>query len=120
MDSENIFMIKEIKETPIALARTIEKESQSIDDVTDNLIREDIGALYFVGSGGSYYLNLADEKFKDLATVTKNVIFLPSLDEYLSPLIYSTPLEFLAYYRAVLKGYNPDKPRRHPGVVRVE
>lgn len=65
-------------------------------------------------------LILADQSFEDLASLTENVIFLPPVDEYLSPLIYSTPLEFLAYYRAVLKGFNPDEPRRHPRVVRTE
>ncbi len=42
------------------------------------------------------------------------------MDEMLSPIVYILPLQLLAYYTAVLKGYDPDKPRNLAKSVTVQ
>jgi len=36
---------------------------------------------------------------------------LPKMNEILSPIVYVIPFQFLAYYLALERGYDPDKPR---------
>jgi len=50
----------------------------------------------------------------------KEVFFIPEIAEVLSPLVTIIPLQLLAYYMAVLKGYDVDKPRNLAKSVTVE
>ena len=45
---------------------------------------------------------------------------MPSMDEILSPIAYTIPLQLLAYYVAVLKGTDIDQPRNLAKSVTVE
>jgi len=45
---------------------------------------------------------------------------LPKVSEVLSPVIYVIPFQLLAYYLAVEKGYDPDKPRNLAKSVTVQ
>jgi glutamine---fructose-6-phosphate transaminase (isomerizing) len=58
-----------------------------------------------------------DEEVKDRA---EDVIWIPSLDEDLDPLLLSVPLQLLAYHIAVLKGTDVDQPRNLAKSVTVE
>ena len=57
-------------------------------------------------------------------TVTTNiaddVISVPEADEIVAPMLSVIPLQLLAYYIGVLKGYNVDKPRNLAKSVTVE
>lgn len=53
-------------------------------------------------------INMVDEAFK-----------MPNIDPIIAPIIYVIPLQLIAYYTAVSKGYNPDKPRNLAKTVTV-
>ena len=48
------------------------------------------------------------------------VLMLPAVDEYIVPIVYTVPLQLLAYHIAVLKGADIDQPRNLAKSVTVE
>lgn len=58
-----------------------------------------------------------DDKIKEL---TREVIYIPKIDEFFSPLIVALPLQLLAYYIAVKRGCDVDQPRNLAKSVTVE
>jgi glucosamine--fructose-6-phosphate aminotransferase (isomerizing) len=48
------------------------------------------------------------------------VIPVPSVHEMLAPIVYTIPLQLLAYHAAVLKGTDVDQPRNLAKSVTVE
>jgi glucosamine--fructose-6-phosphate aminotransferase (isomerizing) len=59
----------------------------------------------------------ADTKVKEF---TPEVIYLPKVDAFFSPLIVALPLQLLAYYVAVKRGCDVDQPRNLAKSVTVE
>ena len=49
-----------------------------------------------------------------------HVIFIPRTDKYLAPLLAVLPLQLLAYYAALTRGCDVDKPRNLAKSVTVE
>jgi glutamine---fructose-6-phosphate transaminase (isomerizing) len=60
------------------------------------------------------------EIVKTVVEKADEVIFIPSVPDYLQPLITSIPLQLLAYHMAVLRGCDVDKPRNLAKSVTVE
>ncbi len=60
---------------------------------------------------------VGDEKIKEL---TKEVIYIPKVDELFSPLIAAIPLQLLAYHIAVKRGCDVDQTRNLAKSVTVE
>ena len=58
-----------------------------------------------------------DDKIADLAD---DVIFVPSVEDYLQPLVTAIPLQLLAYHVALNRGCNVDRPRNLAKSVTVE
>ena len=58
-----------------------------------------------------------DENIKKIAD---DVIYIPKTLEMLTPILTSIPLQFFAYYMAVLNGRDVDKPRNLAKSVTVE
>ncbi len=56
-------------------------------------------------------------KFRDLLNVT---LEMPNIDYRVAPIVYVVPMQLLAYYTAVARGYDPDKPRNLAKTVTVE
>jgi len=56
----------------------------------------------------------------DIARQTKEVIYIPAIDELFSPLLTVVPLQLLAYYIAVRRGCDVDQPRNLAKSVTVE
>jgi glucosamine--fructose-6-phosphate aminotransferase (isomerizing) len=56
----------------------------------------------------------------DVAALADEVIRVPSVDDFLQPIITSIPLQLLAYHIAVLRGCDVDKPRNLAKSVTVE
>ena len=54
------------------------------------------------------------------ATLSDDVIILPPADEIVAPMLSVIPLQLLAYYIGVAKGYDVDKPRNLAKSVTVE
>jgi len=67
---------------------------------------------------GAFIISLGDSE--ELKKVSDVWIKMPEIDEVLSPMIYIVPLQLLAYYLAVLRGNDPDKPRNLAKSVTVE
>jgi glucosamine--fructose-6-phosphate aminotransferase (isomerizing) len=62
-------------------------------------------------------INEGDEQSKALAD---DVIEVPEADEIMAPMLSTIPLQLLAYYIGVAKGYDVDKPRNLAKSVTVE
>lgn len=58
-----------------------------------------------------------DDKIKEL---TKEVIYIPKVEELFSPLILTLPLQLLAYHIAIKRGCDVDQPRNLAKSVTVE
>lgn len=54
------------------------------------------------------------------AAICNDVITVPEADEILAPMLSVVPLQLLAYYIGVAKGYDVDKPRNLAKSVTVE
>jgi glutamine---fructose-6-phosphate transaminase (isomerizing) len=63
---------------------------------------------------------VASEGDDDISTVAEHVIRIPKTDPYLNPILGIIPLQLLAYYSAVLRGCDVDKPRNLAKSVTVE
>ncbi len=69
--------------------------------------------------GGELYL-FADAEAGVDASPGINLVALNGVNEYLAPILYTIPLQLLAYYVAVLKGADIDQPRNLAKSVTVE
>ena len=58
-----------------------------------------------------------DEKIKETAD---DIIYIPKTLEMLTPILAAVPLQLFAYYMAVLRGLDIDKPRNLAKSVTVE
>lgn len=65
-------------------------------------------------------IGLAMEEDKSIAKYVDHVIFIPRTDKYLAPILAVIPLQLLAYYAAVTRGCDVDKPRNLAKSVTVE
>ena len=63
---------------------------------------------------------ITDEENTELSRIANHVITVPKTIEALSPILTTIPLQLFAYYVAVTKGYDPDKPRNLAKSVTVE
>ena len=55
-----------------------------------------------------------------MAELANDVFSIPHIIEPLSPILSVIPLQLFAYYFAILKGYNVDRPRNLAKSVTVE
>jgi glutamine---fructose-6-phosphate transaminase (isomerizing) len=63
---------------------------------------------------------IATEGDKLIQAFTKEVIYIPKIDEIFSPIVTVVPLQLLAYYIAVKRGCDVDQPRNLAKSVTVE
>ena len=63
---------------------------------------------------------IATEGDKYLAQLADAVIYVPKTNPLLSPLVTTVPLQLMAYYAAVARGHNVDRPRNLAKSVTVE
>lgn len=68
---------------------------------------------------GQIYI-FADPKLKISEDANTHIITMPSTDDVTSPIVYTIPLQLLAYHVAVLKGTDVDQPRNLAKSVTVE
>ena len=54
------------------------------------------------------------------ASLSESVMVVPPADEVVAPMLSVIPLQLLAYYIGVMKGYDVDKPRNLAKSVTVE
>jgi glucosamine--fructose-6-phosphate aminotransferase (isomerizing) len=108
----------EMKHGPIAL---VDEQTPTIfliqrggvyDKVVSNL--EEIKAR------GGPVIAVATHGDEEIANRADDVIYIPEVPEYLQPLLAVVPLQLLAYYIALLRGCDVDKPRNLAKSVTVE
>uniref|UniRef100_UPI00111BF9E7 SIS domain-containing protein n=1 Tax=Ensifer aridi TaxID=1708715 RepID=UPI00111BF9E7 len=74
-----------------------------------------------VAARGARIILITDEKGAAVAKLgTMHTIALPNVDEIIAPMIFSLPIQLLAYHTAVLLGTDVDQPRNLAKSVTVE
>ena len=68
---------------------------------------------------GDIILLTEDPGNTDTDNIT-DLIYIPEIDPILSPILYTIPLQLLAYHTAVAKGTDVDQPRNLAKSVTVE
>jgi glucosamine--fructose-6-phosphate aminotransferase (isomerizing) len=63
---------------------------------------------------------LATEGDDQIAQLTRHVIYIPEISDYLLPILLVVPLQLLAYHIAILRGCDVDQPRNLAKSVTVE
>ena len=108
----------EMKHGPIALidetmpVMVIATKSKVYDKILSNI--EEAKAR------GAKIIAIANKGNKDIIKNSDYQIFVPEVDEILSPLINVIPLQFFAYFVSVMKGCDVDQPRNLAKSVTVE
>jgi glucosamine--fructose-6-phosphate aminotransferase (isomerizing) len=108
----------EMKHGPIALinegmpAVFIANRGRQYDKVMSN-IQE-------VRSRGGHVIAVATEGDTEIAKHVQDVMYVPDVCEPLSPILTVVPLQLMAYYAAVARGHDVDKPRNLAKSVTVE
>ncbi len=109
----------EMKHGPIAL----------IDDAVpvvmvapyDNLFEKTASNLQQVVARGGKAILISDAKgIAEAGKYATHVIEMPTCDPFISPILYSAPMQLLAYHAAVAKGTDVDQPRNLAKSVTVE
>jgi len=100
----------ENKHGPIAV---IEEGVPVIFIVPQSNIKKDIiGNIMEVEARGAKIITLCEEGDEEIIKLSDEVIEMPKgIPEILSPIPYVVPLQLFAYYMAVERGLDPDKPR---------
>lgn len=108
----------ELKHGPLAL---VDKDMPVVAVAQNDLLLEKLKSnLYEVKArGGALYL-FADQILNLDNQEDLTVIPMPSVDSVIAPIVYTIPLQLLAYYVAVLKGTDVDQPRNLAKSVTVE
>ncbi|PPC91552.1 MAG: glutamine--fructose-6-phosphate transaminase (isomerizing) [Methylobacter sp.] len=108
----------ELKHGPLAL---IDAEMPVITVAPNNSLLEKLKSnMQEVSARGGQLIVFIDE---DLETAPDNniqIVKIPSVENEIAPIIYTIPLQLLAYHVAVLKGTDVDQPRNLAKSVTVE
>jgi len=108
----------EMKHGPIAL---IDKNFPSVFVVPkDSVYEKTISAIEEIKARGGKIIAIATEGDKEIAKLADEIIYIPKTLEMLTPLVAVVPLQLLAYYVGIGKGYDVDKPRNLAKSVTVE
>lgn len=108
----------ELKHGTIAL---IEKGTLVVCPVTQkSLLDKMVSNIKEVKARGAVVLAITQEPNTNVDKVADLVIKIPDVDSLLAPMVAVTPLQLLAYYMAVEKGCDVDKPRNLAKSVTVE
>ena len=109
----------EMKHGPIALID--EHVPVIVIAPSDELFDKTASSMQEVIARGGRVIFLSDkagiEKLGDMAAAT---IELPTVDPFVAPILYTLPIQLLAYHVAVLKGTDVDQPRNLAKSVTVE
>ncbi len=109
----------ELKHGTIAL---IEEGTLVVCSLTqDQLFEKMVGNVREVKARGAVVLAITCEKnASEVAKIADSVITIPDVDSVLAPIVAVTSMQLFAYYVAVMKGNDVDKPRNLAKSVTVE
>ncbi len=109
----------ELKHGPIALID--EKMPVVVIAPYDRVFEKTVSNMEEVAARGGRIILVTDQKGADLANVTAmQKLILPEMPATIAPLIYSIPVQLIAYHTAVLMGTDVDQPRNLAKSVTVE
>jgi glucosamine--fructose-6-phosphate aminotransferase (isomerizing) len=77
----------------------------------DDNRRLNIGSIMEMKARGATIISIADKEDHEIAEISDIFVGLPRVHPLLTPIIYVLPSQLLAYYMALVKGFDPDKPR---------
>lgn len=110
----------ELKHGPLAL---VDNNMPIITTIPgDRLLEKNLSSLQEVRTRGGKLYVLTDQvqHFHQDAFADAHIIAMPSIHPLLTPILYTIPLQLLAYHVAVLKGTDVDQPRNLAKSVTVE
>jgi glucosamine--fructose-6-phosphate aminotransferase (isomerizing) len=108
----------EMKHGPLAL---VDKNFPTFGIApSDSVYEKIVSNLEEIKARGGPILVLATEGNQEIRKLTKDIIYIPKTLEMLTPILSVIPLQLFAYYCAVLKGYDVDRPRNLAKSVTVE
>jgi glucosamine--fructose-6-phosphate aminotransferase (isomerizing) len=108
----------ELKHGPLAL---IDEDMPVVAVAPNNALLEKLKSnLEEVRARGGALYVFADDRVPMQEDAGITVIRLPQTDDLIDPLIFTIPLQLLAYHVAVLKGTDVDQPRNLAKSVTVE
>ncbi|KQR68688.1 glutamine--fructose-6-phosphate transaminase (isomerizing) [Rhizobium sp. Leaf341] len=109
----------ELKHGPIALI----DENMPVIVIAphDRFFEKTISNMQEVAARGGRIIFITDERGASASKLeTMSTIVLPNVDELISPMIFSLPIQLLAYHTAVFMGTDVDQPRNLAKSVTVE
>ncbi len=109
----------ELKHGPIAL---IDEEMPVVVIAPhDRIFEKTVSNMQEVAARGGKIILITDQKGADEAGIDDaHVIIMPTMPEIITPIVYSLPIQLLAYHTAVLMGTDVDQPRNLAKSVTVE
>ncbi len=108
----------EMKHGPIAL---IDKDFPTFAIIPeDSVYEKNISNVEEIKARSGRVIAITTEGAQEAARVADDVIYIPKTLEMLTPLLAVAPLQLFAYYVAVAKGLDVDKPRNLAKSVTVE
>jgi len=87
---------------------------------SDSVYEKNISSIQQIKARGGKVIAIATEGNEEIKTIADDVIYIPKTLEMLTPILATIPLHLFAYYAAVLKGCEIDKPRNLAKSVTVE
>ncbi len=108
----------ELKHGPLAL---IDADMPVITIAPNNNLLEKLKSnMQEVSARGGQLIVFMDETLEAQADENTQIIRMPKVENEISPLLYTIPMQLLAYHVAVLKGTDVDQPRNLAKSVTVE
>jgi glucosamine--fructose-6-phosphate aminotransferase (isomerizing) len=108
----------EMKHGPIALIDS--KMPVVVVSPQDSLYRKTFSNIQEARVRDGRIFAVASEADNDISGIAEHVMRIPNTDQFLNPLLAIMPLQLLAYYSAVMRGCDVDKPRNLAKSVTVE
>ena len=108
----------ELKHGPLAL---IDADMPVITVAPNNKLLDKLKSnIQEVSARGGQLIVFMDETLVTTEDENVHIIKVPQIDNEVSPIIYTIPLQLLSYYVAILKGTDVDQPRNLAKSVTVE
>ena len=85
-----------------------------------DLIEKTISNIKEVKSRGAKVTIICSEEVEDDKSIANHLIKLPKINDILMPMLAAVPMQYIAYYTAVLRGCDVDQPRNLAKSVTVE
>lgn len=108
----------ELKHGPLAL---IDADMPVITVAPNNSLLEKLKSnIHEVSARGGQLIVFMDESLNPSPDPNVQIVKIPQVDNEISPIVFTVPLQLLAYHVAVLKGTDVDQPRNLAKSVTVE